>query len=155
VSLPYLTDDEGTLSTNDMTGHDEPSYRERLKARREAITARLREAGERTAREAALRKAHTEVEAVDILSMVICKCQPLTNESGVYLLFNGNDRVVYVGQADRVLLRMGGHLDKQFSHAKMVPISDRAKRLSVERRLIELLRPPYNVASKPAEDAEC
>jgi hypothetical protein len=141
------------VSTNDIPGQDEPTFRARQKARREALNAKMREMGERMAREAALRKAHTEAEAVDILSMVICKCQPLTNEGGVYLLFNGNDRVVYVGQADRVLLRMGGHLDKQFSHAKMVPISSRAKRLAVERRLIELLRPPYNVASKPAEEA--
>jgi hypothetical protein len=132
-------------------------YLERRRLRKERMQAgmvTLREEGEKRARADAVLRAHKEAEAVDILSMVICKCQPLTNESGVYLLFNGADRVVYVGQADRVLLRMGGHLDKQFSHAKMVPISARAKRLAVERRLIELLRPPYNIAQKPAEGSE-
>lgn len=114
------------------------------------LLAVLAERGQQAAEDARRRTATREQDAVALLSRVIAQCHAPTNAAGVYLLFDEDDRVVYVGQAERVLVRMGGHHNKDFAHAKMIEVSSRPRRLQIERRLIEILRPPLNVMLVPA-----
>jgi hypothetical protein len=64
-------------------------------------------------------------------------------QSGVYVLFHGND-MVYVGQAVNVLLRIGQHLrEKAFTHAAY--ISAPVEQLnSLERALLDVYAPRLN-----------
>lgn len=110
----------------------------------------MAERGQQAAADARRRTASREQDAVALLSRVIAQCHAPTNAAGVYLLFDEDDRVVYVGQAERVLVRMGGHHNKDFAHAKMIEVNSRPRRLQIERRLIEILRPPLNVMLVPA-----
>lgn len=62
---------------------------------------------------------------------------------GVYFLISGLE-VVYVGQSERVLGRMAGHMDKEFDEVRMIEVPDRDSMLALEGKLISLLRPKYN-----------
>ncbi len=69
--------------------------------------------------------------------------------SGVYVLRDSSERVVYVGQSNNVLARMAGHVCKDFASVRMFGCADPQSRLFFERTLIKALLPKLNVIGKP------
>jgi hypothetical protein len=65
---------------------------------------------------------------------------------GVYFLLSKTGQVLYVGQAENVLLRMGGHRDKDFHSVRMIHVPRPGERDRLEQRFIHLLTPPINIA---------
>lgn len=71
------------------------------------------------------------------------------DNSGVYFLFS-DEEVVYVGQSNCVLRRIGEHMSdclKVFDGVAMLPCLD-LNRLWLEEQYIKLYRPRYNGLSK-------
>ena len=83
-----------------------------------------------------------------IIALVVA-AHELRPAPGVYWLIDHTDKVIYVGQSQDCITRMGAHGSKPFSRAKMVTIEDEGERNSVERTLIRFLAPEMNVMHNP------
>lgn len=78
----------------------------------------------------------------------------LPKERGVYLLFAPTGDLEYVGVSLDIRKRLGGQHDaytQGFHRIAIVPIEDRTMYLSLERRLVEVLKPPLNTSLSPAQ----
>ena len=67
--------------------------------------------------------------------------------SGVYLLWDSNGQLVYVGQSADIARRLTEHRKegtKPFLRATFFPVADHSDRLRVESILILCALPPYN-----------
>lgn len=74
----------------------------------------------------------------------------------VYVAYNANDEVLYVGVTNHIRFRFGGHRQKSMWYPEMCyfkagPMMLRDDALALERETILLLRPKYNVFCRGRE----
>lgn len=82
------------------------------------------------------------------LVLALLSAAPISRDPGVYILIKGEE-VVYIGQSFDVLCRIGGHMRKPFDRAVMIRVDDAEARRTLERELIVVCAPRFNLAGVP------
>ena len=72
---------------------------------------------------------------------------PVIQDSGVYMLYDKNDDLIYIGHTQNINQRLQQHCkndNKDWSYARVILIDDKEHRLIMEKLLIAYMNPIYN-----------
>ena len=72
---------------------------------------------------------------------------PVIKDSGVYMLYDKNDNLIYIGHTQNINQRLQQHCkndNKDWSYARVILIEDKEHRLIMEKLLIAYMNPIYN-----------
>ncbi len=75
---------------------------------------------------------------------------PVIVDSGVYMLYDKNDYLIYIGQSKNINQRIQQHCkneNKDWSYAKVILIDNKEHRLIIEKLLIAYIKPSNNKIS--------
>jgi len=75
---------------------------------------------------------------------------PVIQDSGVYMLYDKNNDLIYIGHTQNINQRLQQHCkndNKDWSYARVILIDDKEHRLIMEKLLIAYMNPIYNKIS--------
>jgi hypothetical protein len=77
---------------------------------------------------------------------------PVISNGGVYMLYDKNDYLIYIGQSQNINQRLQTHCkndNKDWDYARVIIIDNRYHRLTIEKLLIGYMN-PHNNKSEPS-----
>jgi len=88
----------------------------------------------------------TKVELLKDMKCVLSKLEKhSTKVSGVYILYDKEDTIIYVGQTSNLYSRLQNHHNKRFSYFKFIPEKNSVKKRFIEACFIEQYHPIWNM----------